>query len=232
MIAIALLVAAHAAYALSDTAGLGFSFTATSSDATTATVCINGKVAQNNYIGFGIATSVDSAAGMTGADLTVVYADDAGKVQLISATAGAGHAFTPVTSVKTLTAASSYTNGELTACFTRSMEANGSGSLALVNGPGGYIWSTGNIVSGSPTHHTQKGKIPNAMLFAAAASSAASSSAAAAPTAAPTTAATASGSAAGAAATTAAAAAAASKSSSAENVLVSAFAVMISALVY
>ncbi|KAI8828075.1 hypothetical protein BJ741DRAFT_653873 [Chytriomyces cf. hyalinus JEL632] len=229
MIAIALLVAAQAAYALSDTAGLGFSFTATSSDPTSATVCINGKVAQNNYIGFGIATSVDSAAGMTGADLTVVYADDAGKVQLISATAAAGHAFTPVTSVKTLTAASSYTNGELTACFTRSMDANGSGSLALVNGPGGYIWSTGSIVSGSPTHHTQKGKIPNAMLFAAAAGSAAPSSAAAAPT----TAAAASGAAPSAAATTAgAAAAAASKSSSAENVLVSAFAVILSALVY
>ncbi|KAJ3240982.1 hypothetical protein HDU81_002151 [Chytriomyces hyalinus] len=223
MIAVALLVAAHAVHALSDTAGLGFSFTATSADATSATVCINGKVALNNYIGFGITTSVDAAAGMTGADLTVVYADDAGKIQLISATAERGHAFAPVVpSVKTLTAASSYTNGELTACFTRSMDANGAGSLALVNGPGGYIWSTGNVVSGSPVHHTQKGKIPNAMLFAAAANS----SAAAAPTSA---AAATSGAVASAAATTVAAA---SKSSNAENVLVSAFAVILSAFVY
>ncbi|KAJ3236711.1 hypothetical protein HDU78_004470 [Chytriomyces hyalinus] len=166
MLSIALLLAAQAVSALSDTAGLGFSFTATSSDATSATVCISGKVAQNTYIGLGVATTPSAGAGMSGADITIVYADAANAVKVIHG-AGAGHVFTADSSVLTLTSASSYSNGVLNACFTRPMAASGAGSLALVNGPAGYIWATGAVSNGVPSQHAQKGSIANANLFAA-----------------------------------------------------------------
>ncbi|KAI8835057.1 hypothetical protein BJ741DRAFT_578809 [Chytriomyces cf. hyalinus JEL632] len=103
---------------------------------------------------------------MSGADITIVYADAANAVKVIHG-AGAGHVFTADSSVLTLTSASSYSNGVLNACFTRPMAASGAGSLALVNGAAGYIWATGAVSNGVPSQHAQKGSIANANLFAA-----------------------------------------------------------------
>ncbi|KAJ3233261.1 hypothetical protein HDU81_002354 [Chytriomyces hyalinus] len=166
MLSIALLLAAHAVSALSDTAGLGFQFTASSTDTTTATVCISGKVAQNTYIALGIATTPTAGAGMTGADITLVFADAANAVKVIHG-AGGAHVFNADSSVLTLTSASSYANGLLTACFTRPMAPSGAGSLPLVNGSAGYIWATGSVRNGVPVEHAQKGTIANANLFSA-----------------------------------------------------------------
>ncbi|KAI8621510.1 hypothetical protein BC830DRAFT_1094254 [Chytriomyces sp. MP71] len=116
-----LLATASAASALNIN---GFSYTGNvSADGNTATICINGSVAQNTYIGFGVAKS---AGTMSGADLTIAFADATGAVKVLHGSGSSAPAFVQDATSPLTTATNSYTNGVLNVCFSRPLAGSGS----------------------------------------------------------------------------------------------------------
>ncbi|KAJ3303182.1 hypothetical protein HDU76_005392, partial [Blyttiomyces sp. JEL0837] len=167
-----------------DTANKGITFTATElgpSKPNQAKVCLSGKVDTNTWIGFGVPAN-NSDPHMFGADLVMVYpGNGTAGVQLAHGygTFLEGNNFAPITKndteVTLLSEESSYTNGVLTACFTRPMivsnvriqPSRGQSYIPrnISNANLNYLWALGPVINGITRHHTARGSVLNVNLF-------------------------------------------------------------------
>ncbi|KAJ3068304.1 hypothetical protein HDU98_008488, partial [Podochytrium sp. JEL0797] len=147
-----------------------FSFSAAPSttSASSTTVCINGPVPNNAYIGFGIPASSASPI-MAGANLIVVFADSTNTVHVLNGLGTSTPSFGPTTNstaVATLNYGTSYyALATLNVCVDVP-------AAWIPNAPASYLWSTGMVAGGAvPLQHsaTGRGAVTGVNLFGAAA---------------------------------------------------------------
>ncbi|KAI8621511.1 hypothetical protein BC830DRAFT_1163729 [Chytriomyces sp. MP71] len=152
---LSLLASATTAAALT-IAAKGYQFSgALSADNSSATICINGTVDQNSYIGFAIAQKPKT---MTGADLTIAYADETGAVKILHGSGAAGPRYLQDPGMSPLTTTTnSYTGGNLNACFSRPLAGNGTVLPLSSNGTMNFLWASGPVNNGVPLKHIAKG---------------------------------------------------------------------------
>ncbi|KAJ3101273.1 hypothetical protein HDU97_001513 [Phlyctochytrium planicorne] len=123
------------------------------------TITIKGAVASDSYIAFGVPASYDAPA-MIGADVYIAYPVNSGATVLEGMAVGNPAKTVQATtssSINIQSAMSSYSNGVLTAVFTRPLKS--AQGLVIGDGNAAYLWATGKMSSTgtSPTKHTAKG---------------------------------------------------------------------------
>ncbi|KAJ3193851.1 hypothetical protein HK101_003980 [Irineochytrium annulatum] len=128
-------------------------------DGKTAQITVVSKVSTSNWVGLGFSDQEDP--GMGGADLVLLYSTDGSKVTLQhnfgNSEGEDGLAAPPspasLDPVTLIVNQSSYSNGQLTAVFTRPLTA---ANITIPTGPGFFLWATGPLIKGVPNQHTDK----------------------------------------------------------------------------
>ncbi|KAJ3194125.1 hypothetical protein HK101_003417 [Irineochytrium annulatum] len=191
MIATAAAVALLAIGAVADYTALnGFKYSATLADAQTAQVTITGPLAADTWVGWGIPNDPTNPD-MLSSELIIIFPNTTGVTlqvgRAIRIETPVYHPITPQSEVVLNTDLSSYTNGVLTAVFTRPITGQvigtGTQTSNIVSGTSSYLWASGPVVAGAPNAHSPSGRgiASNVNIFSSAATSSASSGSTTAP---------------------------------------------------